>query len=429
MEMTKYAFLLGSHPLMSFLEILNVLDVEKIPHGSYIRIGEDILIVQMKTADAKLRKLQRILGGTIKIIEIVDEFEGTIFQVGRLLTPETLIHKYFAQHQSKINFGFSVYSTTHLVYSEINWLRNFAYQVKRRFKPRYSIRYVDEKNFDLSSVMVANNKLMETGAEIVIIKQDKNFKIGRTRTVQDFRSYAQRDMEKPSPNPKAGMLPPKLAQMMVNLSRDARHKQIFDPFCGSGIIPQEALLLGLDILASDIDEDAVKSTQENLLWLIKTHNAAAPKLGYEKIKTSKLTSCIRQADATRSRWAKANQNDVCVVTEPYLGPPQRGPILLYHAKKLAAELENLYVGFFENLHKNYGKINKVGMVLPVLKTNEGLLYMNVLDRVKELGFIPKQFLPAEVSKKEALATHRGGLIYSRPDALVSREIFVLEKKA
>ncbi len=429
MEMTKYAFLLGSHPLMSFLEILNVLDVEKIPKGPYTRTGEDILIIPLKLTDAKLNKLQQLLGGTIKIIEIVDEFDGTIFQVSRVLTPETLIAKYFAQSESKINFGFSVYSINHLVYSEINWLRNFAYQIKRRFKSNYSIRYVDEKNFELSSVMVVNNKLVETGAEIVIIKQDKNFKIGRTRTVQDFRSYAHRDMEKPSPNPKSGMLPPKLAQIMLNLTRDNRHKQIFDPFCGSGIILQEAILLDLDILASDIDEDAVKSTEDNLAWLIKTHNAAAPKLGYEKIKTSKLTSRIRLADATRSRWIKANQSDVCVVTEPYLGPPQRGPILLHHAKNIAQELEQLYVGFFENLNKNYGKIDKVGFVLPVLKTNEGLLYMNVLERIKELGFTPKQFLPAEAAKKEALATHRGGLLYARPDAFVLREIFVFEKKS
>ncbi len=429
MELTKYAFLLGSHPLMSFLEILNVLEVEKIPKGNYIRIGEDILIIPLKLSDEKLMKLQRLLGGTIKIIEIVDEFDGTIFQVSRVLTPETLIDKYFAQSESKINFGFSVYSTTHLVYSEINWLRNFAYQIKRKFKSNYSIRYVDEKNFELSSVMVANNKLVETGAEIVIIKQDKNFKIGRTRTVQDFRSYAQRDMEKPSPNPKSGMLPPKLAQIMINLSRDSKHKQIFDPFCGSGIILQEALLLNLDILASDIDEDAVKATENNLTWLIKTHNAAAPKLGLEKIKTLKLTGRIRLADATRSRWTKANQPDVCIVAEPYLGPPQRGPVLLHHGKKIAEELEKLYVDFFENLHKNYGKITKVGFVLPVLKTNEGLLYMDVLEKIKALGFAPRPFLPVEMAKKEPLATHRGGLLYARPDAFVLREIFVLEKKS
>ena len=213
--MAKYAFVLGSHPLISFLEILNILDVKKVPRGEYTRIGEDILLIDLDIAIEQLPDLQSTLGGTIKIIEIVDEYIGTIFELNKLLTPEALVEKYFAQTESKINFGFSVYSTTHLVYAEINWLRNFAYLIKRRLKTQYSIRYVDEKNFELSSVMVANNKLVETGAEVVIIKQDKRFMIERTRTVQDFSRYAERDMGKPSPNAKSGMLPPKLAQMIV----------------------------------------------------------------------------------------------------------------------------------------------------------------------------------------------------------------------
>jgi len=425
--MTKYAFLLGSHPLISFLEILNILDVEKIPHGKPFRLGE-ILLLEMKASNAKLKKLQHILGGTIKIIEIVDEFRGTIFQVNKLLTTEHLLKKYFAQTKSKINFGFSVYSPKSLVYAEINWLRNFAYQTKRRLKDKYSVRYVDEKNFELSSVMVTNNKLVETGAEIVIIKQEQNFLIGRTRTVQDFRSYIQRDMGKPSPNPKSGMLPPKLAQMIVNLSRSTGQTTVFDPFCGSGNILQEALLLNLDILGSDIDEEAVKSTQDNLVWLVKTYNVAAKKLGREKIKKTSVNGRIREADATRSRWLKANQTDTFIVTEPYLGPPQRRVPLVHNAQKIAKELEKLYLGFFNNLHNNFSKIKRVGIVFPVIKTNEGLLYLNILDKIKDIGYIRHEFMPIEQAKKEASASHRGGLLYSRPEQFVLREIFVFEKK-
>jgi len=423
----KYAFLLGSHPLISFLEILNILSVEKIPHGSIERMAE-ILIIQLKTTDTKIKKLQEILGGTIKIIEIVDDYRGTIFQLDKILTRENLLANYFSQHSSKINFGISVYTTKSLVYAEINWLRNFAYQLKRRFKDKYSIRYVDEKNFELSSVMVANNKLVETGAEIVIIKQDKSFLVGRTRTVQDFRSYAQRDMEKPSPNPKSGMLPPKLAQMILNLSRDTGQTQVFDPFCGSGIILQEALLVGLEVLGADIEQEAVNDTVENLEWLIKTYNAAAPKLGTEKIKKVRIAGKVRLADATRSRWEKANQTNTFIATEPYLGPPQRGPVLIHHAREIATGLETLYLGFFTNLKKNFPKIKRVGIVFPIIKTNEGLLYLNILEKVKDLGYIRRDFLPAEEAKKEALATHRGGLLYARPDAFVLREIFVFEKK-
>lgn len=427
--MKKYAFLLGSHALLSFLEILNILDVEKIPYGHHYRIGDDILMIELKVEDEAILKLQNTLGGTIKIIEIIDDFQGTIFQVNKVLTPDHLVEKYFAKTASgKINFGFSVYSTTHLVYAEINWLRNYAYQLKRRMKDSHSIRYVDEKNFDLSSVMVANNKLMETGAEIVIIKQDKNFMIGRTRTVQDFRSYVERDMEKPSPNPKSGMLPPKLAQMMINITRNANHTTVFDPFVGSGVLLQEALVIGLDVLGSDIEEEAVKDTNENLEWLLKTYNTAAKKQDRPKIKVTTISGKIRLADATKSKWTKANHSEVFIATEPYLGPPQRGNLLGHHARTLVTELETLYLGFFHNLAKNFDKIETIGFVLPVLKTTEGMLYMNVIEEIEKLGYKRKHFLPPDQAKKEANASHRGGLLYSRPDAHVIREIFVFQKK-
>lgn len=425
--MTKYAFLLGSHPLISYLEILNILDVEKIAHNKPYRLGE-ILLIEMKISYLKLKKLQNVLGGTIKIIVIIDEYRGTIFQISKLLTTEHLLKDYFAQKDTKINFGFSVYSPKSLVYAEINWLRNFAYQTKRRLKDKHSVRYVDEKNFELSSVMVTNNKLVETGAEIVIIKQEQTFLIGKTATVQDYRSYVHRDMGKPSPNAKSGMLPPKLAQMIVNISRSTGQNTVFDPFCGSGIILQESLLLDLEILGSDIDEGAVKSTQENLEWLIKTHNVAAKKLGDKAIKKTSIGGRIRLADATRSRWAKANLADTFIATEPYLGPPHRRMPMMHNAKEIAQELEELYLGFFNNTHNNFSKINRIGIVFPVIKTNEGLLYLDILDKIEEIGYVRHELMPAEQAKKESNASHRGGLLYSRPDQFVLREIFVFEKR-
>ncbi len=425
--MKKYAFLLGSHSLLSYLEILNLIRVEALPSGQHSRIGQDILMIELEATAAQIQRLQDLLGGTIKIIEIVDELEGTIFQLHKVLTTEHLVAKYFAQTKAKINFGFSVYSTTHLVYAEINWLRNFAYQLKRYLKNDYSVRYVDEKNFELSSVMVVNNRLVETGAEIVIIKQDKQFMIGRTITVQDFKSYVKRDMEKPSPDAKSGMLPPKLAQMMTNLTRGEQHTNIFDPFCGSGVLLQEAWLLGLEIYGSDISEDAVAASKDNVAWLVKTHNTAATKDGKPVLKPVSVEERIKLADATKSRWAAANSDQTCIVTEPYLGPPQRGAVLYHNAQKIAAELEKLYLGFFTNLTRNYGKIGRVGIVLPVLKTNEGLLYMSVLEQIEAMGFVRAEFLPKEQAKKEPLATHRGGLLYSRPDQWVLREFFVFEK--
>ena len=62
-------------------------------------------------------------------------------------------------------------------------------------------------------------------------------------------------------------LDPRLARLMVSLSfsRDPP-AMIVDPFCGTGGIAIEASLLGLDVLASDLDSRMVEGTKSNLDW-------------------------------------------------------------------------------------------------------------------------------------------------------------------
>jgi len=163
-------------------------------------------------------------------------------------------------------------------------------------------------------------------------------------------------------------------------------------------------------------------------WLIKTYNVASEKLGHKPIAHTDLTDRVQLLDATTSNWERANNAQTFIAAEPYLGPPQRGVPLMHHVQPIAKELEDLYIRFFTNLATHYDQIDRVGFILPVIKTNEGFVYMNVLPALAKLGFKPKEFLPTEMAKREAAATHRGGLLYSRPDQLVLREIFVFEKK-
>jgi len=48
------------------------------------------------------------------------------------------------------------------------------------------------------------------------------------------------------------MLPPKLAQILVN---SVQAQTVYDPFCGTGVIPQEALLLGRTASGSDLSDE------------------------------------------------------------------------------------------------------------------------------------------------------------------------------
>ena len=62
-------------------------------------------------------------------------------------------------------------------------------------------------------------------------------------------------------------LDPRLARLMVSLSFSFNPPSlIVDPFCGTGGIAIEASLLGLDVLASDLDSRMVEGTKSNLDW-------------------------------------------------------------------------------------------------------------------------------------------------------------------
>jgi len=74
------------------------------------------------------------------------------------------------------------------------------------------------------------------------------------------------------------MLPPKLAQMMINialtptLSQREREKNIsiYDPFCGLGTILIEALNSGYsNVYGSDLNEKMVEATSKNISFYLK----------------------------------------------------------------------------------------------------------------------------------------------------------------
>ena len=415
--MTKYAFLFGNHPTLSLAELLSFLENHKITYGKY-QLLHDILIIDVQRSPQSIAQLQNQLGGVIKIFIIKGEFRGKMFELDKILTPEKLIKEFFAQKDRKINFGISVYSEPDPTYAELNWLNNFAYNIKRKLKDTYSIRYVEDKSMRLSSVQVERNQLIDTGAEIALIRDRDNYYLGKTLSVQDYQAYSERDWDKPSPDAKSGMLPPKLAQMLLNLARGNRTHVIYDPFCGSGIVLQEATLLDLDIYGSDISDDAIKNTINNLDWFFKL----------KKLPKINLQTHIKEADATHIKWDRLNSPEVTIVTEPYLGPPLKRILFGRDAEKIGQELSQLYYQFFQNLKKNFSSVKRIGMVFPIFKTRDGLRYVEILEEIKQLGYIPKQVLSADLIKKDPGVSKRGGFLYSRPDSLLLRELFVFEKK-
>jgi tRNA G10 N-methylase Trm11 len=120
----------------------------------------------------------------------------------------------------------------------------------------------------LNSAQVLHNKLTTKGAwELLVIKDGKNTILAQTIFVQDIEAYAARDQARPARDARVGMLPPKLAQIMINLANPPKDAAILDPFCGTGVVLQEAMLMGFSTVGTDLEARMVEYTKKNLDWL------------------------------------------------------------------------------------------------------------------------------------------------------------------
>ncbi len=245
----------------------------------------------------------------------------------------------------------------------------------------------------LSSVVVKKNKCHE----FLILG---NKWLGETCAVQEFEDYSFRDYGRPNRDLVAGSMPPKLAKIMINLAQLPAGATILDPFCGSGTILQEGLLLGYKVIGSDISDKAISDTKKNLEWLLEIRKQKS------EIRNKFQ---IFQADV-RSISSKVNGIDA-VVTEPHLGPPLKGSENREQISEIIKELAELYIAAFSEFRKILSYNGKVVMVFPSFRLGGKVLEMPILEQIKKLGF-------TQVNSDK--------LIYSREGQKVWRQIFIFK---
>lgn len=259
----------------------------------------------------------------------------------------------------------------------------FLHQIKDKLERS---RFVEAKDtFGLSPIIITKHKVDE------FFLDSKNNMVFQTIWVHDFENWIKKDRKMPKVNPRAGMLPPKIARSMINLLpiSDPKGKILVDPFCGSGRILVEAAEMGYQVIGTDISNDQIADTKENLKFLgvdgqVLLHDA------------THLSEVVSTADA--------------IVTEPYLGKPNLRPD---QVKFVAPGLEKLYLGAL----KDWSKILKSGacvvMVFPIFQGPKNEYRTSrVIDDKHLLGY-------NQLTR---------GLVYSRPDADTKREIVVLQKQ-
>ena len=291
-----------------------------------------------------------------------------------------------------------------------------------------SVRVVENKEAVLSTATSLHNGLSgknERKVELIKVDDDWYKVIG----VQDIDAYAKRDQARPARDAKVGMLPPKLAQILINLCGPLKADAVvLDPFCGTGVVLQEALLMGYRAYGTDISERMVEYTEKNLEWLLKSRDilfsghfggccrelAPEPrKDGREGRGPENKIFEVEVGDATSFQW---DQPIDAVACEGYLGKPMSEIPSDIKLKEQKQECKAIILGFLKNLARQIKSVTPVVIAVPSwLREDGSYSRLEILDDIEDMGY--------NVNNKS-----REGLLYHRDDQVVARDIIILRKK-
>ncbi len=349
----------------------------------------NIISIELELSDEEIINLQNKLGWTIKISKKVEDENSDSLQ--------SLINNLLAVSKKNKEWKLRIWINSFTKRVQVKKLLMWA---KREIK---SIRFLNNNFKNIESIVTKKQILDKNWIELNIIEIDTNILVSKTISVQDIESYSERDFQKPKRDARVWMLPPKLAQILINLSwaKDS----IWDPFCGLWVIPIEAHLMWLTkIVYSDLHQEMVESTQKNLEWL-KDHH-------------------LYKNDSLDIAY-ESFVNDVCnfknvevstVVSEWYLWMPISNFAWRNHIEITDNLLSNIWKHALENFSEN--KIKTLVFCLPAFAQESG-----------KIEFLRKTLEIIKQSKYTLLdlSDHlRRTLLYRKNNQFVYREILKLE---
>ena len=387
--------LLGRQPELSVAELSALFGDDHVT-----QVSRQCAIIDTTTCDIDQ------LGGTLKIGRVITTLPTQARDSSSLLAASHFItHHYperWQQHEGKLTLGISTYG---LAVSPREVQKIGLLLKKSLQRAGVSLRLIPNDQPALSTATSHHNKLGRAAhkIELLIIRTPRQLYIAEGCGTQNITAYTRRDRQRPRRDAFVGMLPPKLAQIMLNLALGPLEQQpapitILDPFCGTGTVLQEALLRGCHVLGSDLNQKMVDYTQENLTWLQATHPTTGTILG------------VTQGDAMHHQWTPPRSIDA-VVCETYLGQPFSAPPRPPKLAEVVGNCNHIISRFLINLRPQLPSHARLCIAVPAWRNNDGrLTHLPLVSTLAELGY--RQL------------THRD-LIYHRDGQVVARQLLVL----
>ena len=387
--------ILGRQPAISIAELEQV-------YGDVSWFSDISALVQTDTID-----IQR-LGGSQKTGKVVLQVPGRDWRAASL----KIIQHYstaWAKSDGKITLGISAYGFK----EGPRDIQKTGLVLKAKLKQTgTSLRLIPNQESILSTATSHHNKLglSDNKIELIVVLGQSGIVIAESSGAQNITALAARDQGRPKRDAFVGMLPPKLAQIMINLAgpltagadSTLTQPRILDPFCGTGVILQEAGLMRYAVYGTDLAEKMVRFSRDNLNWLQDKERLT-------------INWFLHEGDAMTTTW---EQPIDAVVAEGYLGQPFSAPPSNSKLTEVRGNTNHILSEFLRNLAGQIKPGTPVVLAVPAWKDTEGhFTHLPLLTKVEALGFSYVQLRTVRPDQ----------MLYFRPDQIVAREILVLVK--
>lgn len=387
-----YIALLGRQPELSIAELERVF-----PRVSWYSATTALV-------DAKQNFDVQRLGGTQKAGKVAFELQNNDWRK----VSDAIVRHYstsWAKAEGKITLGISAYDFS----VSPREVQKIGLLLKSKLKKNgVSLRLIPNHESALSSATSHHNKLglSANKIELLIVRGKTSVMVAESIGTQNITALAARDQGRPRRDAFVGMLPPKLALMMINLSIGAptgASRRILDPFCGTGVLLQEAALLGNAVYGTDLAEKMIRFSRDNLNWLQDTYKID-------------VDWYLHEGDAMDTQW----QNPInAVASEAYLGQPFSAPPSNSKLTEVRGNCNHIISAFLKNISKQITPGTPVVLAVPAWKDTSGsFTRLPLVSKIEDYGFERMELTTVDTTR----------LIYSRPDQVVGRDLLLLVKK-
>ena len=387
----KSVCILGRQPALGLAEL------ESLYGAQDMKAYGNAALLSLDAAEVNFKRL----GGTVKVARILTVLPTVKWrEVLDYLIENIPKHLQYVE-PGKFTLGISAYGLA----MNVNQINQGALAIKKAIKlTERPVRIVPNKTLELNSAQVLHNKLTHRGAwELNLLKYGQQTILAQTFFVQDIEAYAARDQARPKRDARVGMLPPKLAQTLINLAGPTAEDTVLDPFCGTGVVLQEAQLMGYSAVGTDLEPRMIEYSKDNMDWLRRQYPDIATKL------------FLAVGDATTFKWPHFD----VVATEVFLGRALTTLPETEKLKNIIHDTDTILRKFLINLLPQVEKDKRISLAVPAWKRPQGGFYhLPLIDHLTEMGYNLVDFKHASPSE----------LIYHRPDQTVARQLLVLVKR-